>query len=91
MSTPKSTNTADAAAPIRPTVAHRKPKADLYTILLIVSLLAVLLGILFLYLFNRDYEFKYKGAPKASISRPASGLAVTPHGVAVKDHLRRAV
>lgn len=61
MSTPKSTNSLEA--PISPTVSHRKPKADVYTILLVVALLAVLLGILFLYLFNRDYEFKYDGAP----------------------------
>jgi len=69
VSTPKSTNTLEASAPIRPTVSHRKPKADIYTILLVVSLLAVLLGILFLYLFNRNYEFKLDGAPSVVMSR----------------------
>lgn len=70
MSTPKSTNQQlDSSAPIRPTVSHRKPKADIYTILLVIALLAVLLGILFLYWFNKDYEFKYDGVPNVVMSQ----------------------
>ncbi len=38
---------------------RRKPQADLYTILLAISLVAILLGILFLYLFMQTYEFKF--------------------------------
>ena len=61
MSTPKSTNPLETSAPIRPTVSHRKPKADMYTVLLVISLIAVLLGILFLYLHMGRYDFKFKG------------------------------
>ena len=61
MSTPKSTNPLETSAPIRPTVSHRKPKADMYTVLLVIALIAVLLGILFLYLHMGRYDFKLKG------------------------------
>jgi len=40
---------------------RRKPQADLYTILLVIALLAVLAGILFLYLFMKSYDFKLPG------------------------------
>ena len=70
MSTPKSTNQQlEPSAPIRPTVSHRKAKPDAYTVLLVIALLAVLLGILFLYRFNKDYEFKYKDAPNVVTSQ----------------------
>ena len=51
---------AAAAAPAGP---HRKPRPDLYTVLLVIALLAILIGILFLYLEMRRYEFKFKGGP----------------------------
>jgi len=41
-----------------PTGAHRKPRPDLYTALLVLALIAVLIGILFLYLEMDYYEFK---------------------------------
>ena len=35
----------------------------MYTVLLVISLIAVLLGILFLYLHMGRYDFKFKGGP----------------------------
>jgi hypothetical protein len=37
---------------------YRKPKADLYTLMLVISLVAILVGILFLCLYNGVYEWK---------------------------------
>jgi hypothetical protein len=40
---------------------YRKPRADLYTLMLIIALVAVLVGILFLVFENQtDYEWKMK-------------------------------
>jgi hypothetical protein len=50
-------------APPPATVVHRKARPDLYTVFLVIALVAVLIGILFLYLEMQFYEFKIKGAP----------------------------
>jgi hypothetical protein len=40
---------------------YRKPRADLYTLMLIIALLAILVGILFLVFENQtDYDWKMK-------------------------------
>jgi len=73
----KSTNTLDT--PIRSSVAQRrKPKADLYTFLLALALVAILIAILFVCLFMNDYEYKTKGAPvvETTINR-ASAVCLT--------------
>ena len=46
-----------------PTGFYRKPRPDIYTVFLAIALVAVLLGILFLYLELSVYEFKMQGAP----------------------------
>ncbi len=45
---------------------YRKPRADLYTVLLVFALIAVLLGILCLYFENEMYDWDHKGGPTAS-------------------------
>jgi hypothetical protein len=46
---------------------YRKPKADLYTLMLVIALVAILVGILFLCLYNGVYEWKVSYAmPKAA-------------------------
>jgi hypothetical protein len=45
---------------------YRKPRADLYTVLLTLALIAILLGILCLYLEMKMYDFKLNGAPVAA-------------------------
>jgi hypothetical protein len=47
----------------------RKPKADFYTVLLVIALLAVIIAIVFLWLEMSAYEYKSKGAPMASVQR----------------------
>jgi hypothetical protein len=39
---------------------YRKPRADLYTVLLLIAWFAILLGILALYLEMKEYDFKFK-------------------------------
>lgn len=48
--------------------SRRKPRADIYTVFLVIALLALLLGILFLYLELNVYEFKFSGAPAAMLT-----------------------
>jgi hypothetical protein len=45
-----------------------KPRADLYTILLVIAMLAILVAILFLYLHMQSYNFETKGGPVAMIA-----------------------
>jgi hypothetical protein len=56
----KSTELSETPSPARP---HQKPGPDLYTVLLVLALIAILVGILFLYLEMGLYEFKFKGGP----------------------------
>jgi hypothetical protein len=58
----KSTNTLEA--PVRtPAGPHRKPRADLYTVLLVIALIAILVAITFLWLELSYYGYKTKGGP----------------------------
>ncbi len=50
---------AAAAAPARGVVVE-KPKANIYTVLLSLSLVAILIGCLCLYLEMRAYNFEFK-------------------------------
>jgi len=65
VSLPKSTE--GLAAPVS-TGVHRKPKADLYTVLLVIALVAIIIGIVFLYLEMQLYEFKFQGGPTVVMS-----------------------
>jgi hypothetical protein len=70
----KSSSTLESPTPVaaRP---HRKPQADLYTILLALALVAVLAAILFLYLYMKSYKFETGGASAAISSHPTSLVA----------------
>jgi hypothetical protein len=50
----------------KPGGSYRKARPDLYTVLLALSLLAILVGILFLYLQMQTYNFEMKGGPVVS-------------------------
>ncbi|MGO8688617.1 MAG: hypothetical protein ACLQLG_03205 [Thermoguttaceae bacterium] len=47
---------------------YRRPGPDVYTVLLVIALLAIIVSCIFLYLYMADYEFKFKGGPTASLS-----------------------
>ena len=58
---------------------YRKPRADVYTVLLILALIAILLGILLLYLEQKPYDFKFRGGAMApGHSRPVAACVERP-------------
>ena len=52
---------------------YRKPQVNVYTVMLVISLLAILVGILFLWLHLDDYQWKTKGGPSAALPQATSG------------------
>lgn len=58
---------------------YRKPRADLYTVMLLVAWLALVVGIVFLYLETAEY-----GSPPWSRSS-AAPLGAPPAAVALSD------
>jgi hypothetical protein len=46
---------------------YRKPRADVFTMLLIIALLAILIAIAALYAIMKEYDFKFR-APQAGLS-----------------------
>jgi uncharacterized integral membrane protein len=45
---------------------YRKPQADVYTVLLVIALLAIIVSCVFLCLYMADYNWIFKG-PKVSL------------------------
>ena len=71
----------------KPGGPYRKPQADVYTILLALALVALLLGILVLYLENDLYEWKLKGGPMISAGQPAPMGVVRGQGPGARSVL----
>jgi hypothetical protein len=56
--------------------AYRKPGFDIYSVLLVVALVAILLAIYGLYLEMDDFKFEIKGGPPVTwVSPPATVVA----------------
>lgn len=53
----------------KPGGPYRKPRADVYTVLLILALISLLAGILCLYFELEMYQWQHKGGPTASVDR----------------------
>jgi hypothetical protein len=79
-SAPISAPTSSLAPEPVPAEQYRKPEADLYTVLLVIALIAVLIGILFLYLEMGTYDFKFQGGPAVGMvsSHQPSGSELSP-------------
>ncbi len=58
----------------------RKPRADLYTVLLVIALLAILVAILFLYLHMQSYNFELKAGPPVVMIAANLGVLVSGFG-----------
>lgn len=89
VSLPKSSETPEALAPVLDTAPapaeqqYRKPQADMYTVLLVIALIAVLIGILFLYLEMGTYQFEIQGGPAVGMLTSHQSTAIelaTPVG-----------
>ena len=61
----------------KPGGPFRKPRADVFTMLLLISLVALILGIICLYAEMEAYQWEFKGGPTiTSMAAPAEpGLA----------------
>jgi len=69
----RSQNPAKSAAPQE----YRKPRADVYTVLLVVALFFILLGTAALWMTMKDdYNNEIKGGPNPAWHRPASGTTL---------------
>ncbi len=65
----------------QPIGPHCAPRPDIYTVLLVIALIALLLGLLSLYLEMNMYEWEIKGGPTASADHhhaAAVALATDP-------------
>lgn len=51
----------------KPSGYYRKPRFDIYSLLLLVAWIALLLGIVLLYLEMELYDFEFRGGPTVSI------------------------
>lgn len=60
---------AKSRAKRKSTGPSRKAHADVYTVMLAIALVALIVGNVVLYLENKAYDFKMKGAPSATLSR----------------------
>jgi hypothetical protein len=68
------------ASPPSGSTPHRKPRADLYTVMLLIALLALIAATIFLYCETLDYGSPpFKGAPQASILQVPASTAVAMH------------
>lgn len=47
----------------KPGGPYRKPRADVFTMLLLISLVALILGIICLYAEMKAYQWEFKGGP----------------------------
>jgi hypothetical protein len=47
---------------------YRKPRVDLYTLLLAIALVAILIGIIFLCMYNSEFQWKTKESIQTSMS-----------------------
>jgi hypothetical protein len=66
----KSSNT-EATTPL-----YRRPRADVYTALLLIAFVGLVLGIVALYFEMADYKFEFRRAPAVSaVQHSPAGLA----------------
>jgi hypothetical protein len=59
---------------------YRKPRADVYTMLLVIALLALIVGILALYAYMAEYNMDFKGRGGLGMAVPA--VAAPANGAA---------
>lgn len=62
----------------KPGQAYRKPRADVYTLMLLVALVAIIIACLCLYFEMKRFDFDYKSAPKPP---PPVAILVQPRAL----------
>ena len=71
-------NPAKSAATQAGPQEYRKPRADVYTVLLVVALLIILLATAVLWMTMNKYDDMIKGGPNPVWHRPAAGTTLDP-------------
>ena len=56
---------------------YRKPRADVYTVLLVVALLALIIATSALWLVMKEYEYTINGGPEAAWNQPVAGAPIS--------------
>jgi hypothetical protein len=77
-------NPAKPAASPAASQEYRKPRADVYTVLLVVALLIILLGTAALWMTMKEYNYDIKGGPPNPVSylRAPGTTWDAPRGIA---------
>jgi hypothetical protein len=71
MSKRTSPNAAEKVAKSEPQV-YRKPKADVYTVMLSIALIVIVLATVVLWMVMKSYDYAIKGGPNPVWNRPAA-------------------
>ncbi len=61
--------------------SYRRPQPDLYTLLLVIALLAIIVAIVFLCLHMQTYNFQFKGGPPVGMIAAQIGVWVSRSAV----------
>ena len=81
MSKQKQSLAKPAGSPSAP--EYRKPRADVYTVLLVIALIMVLVATAALWMSMNEYQNMIKGGPTPVWQQPAAGTMFdSPHGIA---------
>ncbi|MGO9108994.1 MAG: hypothetical protein ACLP9L_07155 [Thermoguttaceae bacterium] len=79
----RSQSLAKSVAPQTAPQEYRKPRADVYTVVLVVALLMILFGTAALWMTMKEYDYMIKGGPNPVWHRPAAGTVLdSPNGIA---------
>lgn len=73
-----SSPTSKAAENSAPQV-YRKPRADVFTMLLVIALIAIITATVVLWQLMADYEYKIKGGPSVTWNSPAAVMQIASH------------
>lgn len=65
------------------TPLYRKPTADLFTVMLVLSFIAVVVGIVFLWMEMNLYKYEFKGGPSVGMIEARPTTLICSHHAAV--------
>ncbi len=55
---------------------YRKPRADVYTVLLVIAIAMLVVGTMMLWWTMKEYNYEIKGGPQPVWHRPAAGTTL---------------
>ena len=80
---PETPKAATQVAPQAVSQEYRKPRADVYTVLLVIALMMIVLATVALWMTMKDNDYMIKGGPPMPVwHRPAATALDSPYGIA---------